>query len=629
MLGFGNNIISDSNYELKHVLDRPRLIFMECKICRQSSVWLLLTMLFVPSIRIQANTLIDSARKNGAIAAETALLYEVYNALNVDSLPNEFREVDVSAKGCGTPLVLRAIEAQKNYSSEYRPLLAKALARPSLSHKVTSPSGRFLLHYEIEGINAVDPLDENGNNLPDYIDIAATIIDSMWTLGIETLNYNPPPSDGGLGGSDQYDIYFEQLGGGYYGFTHPDGDGPTTSTYVRIDNNFSESTYGRLSNCTDVRSTRELTALRVTLAHEFFHMIQFGYYYNGREGVWWQESSATWMEDVAYPEADDYLQYLCDFLLAHNRSLDSNSFSNRRVYGSSVFSHFLDQRYGRNVVREIWEEHSRRANMLMENFDRVLRQKTSDGLDGAINEFAVWNYFTGSRHREEFYEEGHKYPTIPIDRLNVTNDAAVETIGIVDHLASAYIAIEPQLRTGMLTITTELERSRWRRRLALVSTNGVEVRELDNDPTVQILDWDLYEEVVLVITNTDIVGIGYDYAVSTLYTNENVPPRFALRQNFPNPFRPEIHPITRIQYDLEKASYSTILSVFSLDGNLVRVLDLKGQSPRTHTTEWDGKNEVGELVSSGLYYYVLDADGRKHAGKMAVVREGYPIRLNR
>ena len=41
-------------------------------------------------------------------------------------------------------------------------------------------------------------------------------------------------------------------------------------------------------------------ALRVTLAHEFFHVVQFGYY-QGLDGSWWQEATATWMEDVIHP----------------------------------------------------------------------------------------------------------------------------------------------------------------------------------------------------------------------------------------------------------------------------------------------------------------------------------------
>ena len=272
-----------------------------------------------------ANPLIAAARESGLLDTETALLYELYEALEPASLPSEYRDENPGPRGCATPLILDALEARDGGSPGYGRALAKALARPRLSHQVLSPSGRFRIHYDIEGEHAVDPADADNNGIPDYVDVTAAVIDSVWRLEIEVLGYDPPPTDGTLGGGDEYDIYIEQILGGYYGFTQPEGNGPRGHSYLRIDNNFTESIFGRASSCQGARGARELTALRVTLAHEFFHMIQFGYF-QGREGIWWQESSATWMEEVAYPEADDYLQYLCDFIRSPERSLESPTF---------------------------------------------------------------------------------------------------------------------------------------------------------------------------------------------------------------------------------------------------------------------------------------------------------------
>ena len=115
-------------------------------------------------------------------------------------------------------------------------------------------------------------------------------------------------------------------------------------------------------------------ALRVTIAHEFHHAVQFGYY-QGNDGIWWQESTSTWMEEVAYPEIDDYLQYLPSFLGVPHRALNSGGRlgSDFHIYGTSIFSHFLDQRYNREVNRLIWEELARRASARLEHFDRALR----------------------------------------------------------------------------------------------------------------------------------------------------------------------------------------------------------------------------------------------------------------
>ena len=578
-----------------------------------------------------ANPLIAAARESGLLDTETALLYGLYEALEPESLPPEYRDEHPGLRGCATPLILEALKARDGGSPEYGRALAKALARPSLSHQVLSPSGRFRIHYDVEGEHAVDPADADGNAIPDYVDVTAAVIDSMWRLEIEVLGYDPPPTDGVKGGGDEHDIYIEQILGGYYGWTQPEESGPRGHSYLRIDNNFTEPIFGRPSSCEGARGARELTALRVTLAHEFFHMIQFGYY-QGSEGFWWQESSATWMEEVAYPEADDYLQYLCDFVRSPERSLESQ-FPGRRIYGSAIFSHFLDQRYGRQVVREIWEEHRGRENASLDNFHRVL-QRFGDrepgesglgdfGLGEAVNEFATWNYFTGQRHREGFYEEGHKYPAIEVSPREVGRET-LEDSGRVDHLASAYLALEP-LEEGGVAISTDLEGLRWRRRLALVSPDSVEVRTLAiGNPVEEVFDWHFYSAVVLVVSNTSFTGIGFPWRVSAEYgsgmTGGRLPDEVVLGHWFPNPFLPgRMHSQSRIRYALDSAG-SGELSIFSADGRLVRRLDMERRLAREYEVVWDGRNEAGNLVGSGLYYYVLDADGGKRRGTLAVVR---------
>ena len=111
-------------------------------------------------------------------------------------------------------------------------------------------------------------------------------------------------------------------------------------SYIRLDNNFTDPDYGSSAACFGARGARELNALRVTAAHESFHAIQFSYYH-GSDGSWWEEASATWMEEVAFTEVDDYLQYLCDFILAPARALNSAPGFGNRVYGATVFAHFL------------------------------------------------------------------------------------------------------------------------------------------------------------------------------------------------------------------------------------------------------------------------------------------------
>ena len=86
------------------------------------------------------------------------------------------------------------------------------------------------------------------------------------------------------------------------------------------------------------------------------------------------------------------------------------------------------------------------------------------------------------------------------------------------------------------------------------------------------------------------------------------PESTALLANYPNPFNPE----TWIPYELAEPATVT-LRIYTISGTLVRTLHL-GHQPagnyqqRSRAAYWDGKNEVGESVASGVYFYTLTAN---------------------
>ena len=91
-----------------------------------------------------------------------------------------------------------------------------------------------------------------------------------------------------------------------------------------------------------------------------------------------------------------------------------------------------------------------------------------------------------------------------------------------------------------------------------------------------------------------------------------------LLANYPNPFNPE----TWIPYQLS-ASADVSVSIYAVDGHLVRRLDLGHQSAgvyrsRSRAAYWDGRNEFGERVASGLYFYTLTAGDFTATRKMLI-----------
>ncbi|RMF59074.1 MAG: T9SS C-terminal target domain-containing protein [Calditrichaeota bacterium] len=81
------------------------------------------------------------------------------------------------------------------------------------------------------------------------------------------------------------------------------------------------------------------------------------------------------------------------------------------------------------------------------------------------------------------------------------------------------------------------------------------------------------------------------------------PQTYQLMQNYPNPFNPG----TTIAFYLPAPSEVT-LTVYDITGQKVRTLFQGQASPGEHQIYWDGKNEAGETVSSGVYVYQLNAN---------------------
>ena len=109
-----------------------------------------------------------------------------------------------------------------------------------------------------------------------------------------------------------------------------------------------------------------------------------------------------------------------------------------------------------------------------------------------------------------------------------------------------------------------------------------------------------------------------EHLLELLRTVETLPKATALLQNYPNPFNPE----TWIPYQLSKPAKVSI-SIYSADGKHLRKLEL-GQLPvgiyqdKSRAAYWDGRNELGETVASGVYFYTLIAGDFTATGKMFI-----------
>jgi subtilisin family serine protease len=127
------------------------------------------------------------------------------------------------------------------------------------------------------------------------------------------------------------------------------------------------------------------------------------------------------------------------------------------------------------------------------------------------------------------------------------------------------------------------------------------VRIFSNDPTQGVL-----EQPVVRLEVTDILGIERELVLPTEY---------ALRPNFPNPFNPST--VIRFQLPVDAA---VSLKVYNLLGQEVRTLVSGAQTAGFKKVVWDGRNNGGQSVSSGIYVYRLQAPGFVKSRKMMLLK---------
>ena len=99
-----------------------------------------------------------------------------------------------------------------------------------------------------------------------------------------------------------------------------------------------------------------------------------------------------------------------------------------------------------------------------------------------------------------------------------------------------------------------------------------------------------------------------------------IPTEMELLHNYPNPFNPE----TWIPYRLAEDAFVT-LTIYDLNGQIVRTLDVGHQiasvyENRSKAIYWDGRNEIGEQVASGVYFYHLSAGDYSATRKMVILK---------
>ena len=126
----------------------------------------------------------------------------------------------------------------------------------------------------------------------------------------------------------------------------------------------------------------------------------------------------------------------------------------------------------------------------------------------------------------------------------------------------------------------------------------------------------------IAITGNGLVWIGtekgvvlFDPESTPVEVEQNQPLPFAIRGNYPNPFNPS----TTISFTLLSTARAD-LAVYSISGQKVRTLLSERMTAGTHSTVWDGKDDSGKSVSSGVYLAYFRAGNHVSSQKMLLMK---------
>ena len=115
-----------------------------------------------------------------------------------------------------------------------------------------------------------------------------------------------------------------------------------------------------------------------------------------------------------------------------------------------------------------------------------------------------------------------------------------------------------------------------------------------------------------------IVRLGFASVIWEISVKITEPGHTTLLRNFPNPFNPE----TWIAYDLGEDAHVSI-RIYDARGGLIRLLDVGRRTPgayreRGRAAYWDGRDQYGEQVATGVYFFELEAGGFGDVRRMVV-----------
>ncbi len=556
------------------------------------------------------------------------LLANITFAQNLDSLYNAILSLEepsasvkntnhISSNGvpnkCGFTTIADAKSHFNQFTIEQQNKIQQILERPKRQKSIVSPSGFFRIHYNTTGTHAPDYFNGAKNTIQLSVDSLAIALDSAYSFEVNFLGYLPPPADGTDGGDDLYDVYMSNMG--YYGITSWESVGSNKNkSFIEIDSKMGFYTTG-------------ISAARVTAAHEFHHAIQVGNYSDNTSGnVYYFELTSTSMEEFVYNSVNDYYGYLPSYFRNPDRR-----FTAFDGYELVLWNIFLKEKFeqqennskkGFDIIKRSWEQMRNSQNSALESISLALSENGLS-LKNTFAEFAQWVYYTKHRaEQDKYFPEASEYPLIkPFAKYKYLPPKKTY-MNSSEAMSNSFLLFDLNY-TGtndtLFSIITNCDSKNADNKLYKKIDYEYSLLTYGEDGSKELFTDDISNTTYF----SNIISNELEYIKeSNIFNNTIVNGETITREEidfaYPQPFNTTKHSF--VFFPTKTNQYGTAkLAIYSASMNLVYNGTLPIYNSEKIVVRWNGKNNSGNKVGSGIYLYITDSEGKITKGKLAII----------